>query len=150
MQLSPATVNTLKVIPSVLDKVIPLKTVINKSELISAPLAQQNYSVLIGIMGDAKGRIILEVTKDLLSDIAFTSYGMRLDDDMLASFLGELGNMVGGNLASGVYSLGTSFDITPPTVMYGSTTIYNITSAVKIPLQVDNRDEMTMILALEA
>ena len=88
------------------------------------PFEQKELSVLIGIIGDIKGRIILEATFGLFSSIGSNMFGMPLEGEMLESFTGELGNMIAGNLCTLVGANNLEIDITPSTVIVGTSKLY--------------------------
>ena len=103
-----------------LKSVIPISMNIKSPSLMVQPFEQKEMGVLIGIIGDIKGRIIIDSSVGSFSAIGATMFGMPLEGEMLESFTGELGNMVAGNICTSVASSGVQIDITPPTVIVGS------------------------------
>ena len=82
-----------------------------------APPACEPVSIIIGIMGDIQGCVIYTLKMDGACRIASKMmYGMPVAqlDDMSLSALGELGNMISGNVATLFAGKGISVDITPP------------------------------------
>ncbi len=82
-----------------------------------APPACEAVSIIIGIMGDIQGCVIYTVKEASACRIASKMmFGMPISqlDEMSISALGELGNMISGNVATLFAGKGVSVDITPP------------------------------------
>lgn len=129
--------------------VIPLEIQIKKPKLITQPVIQNDIGVLIGITGDLRGRLILRSEKETCSHIGQSMFGMPIEGEMLPSFTGELGNMIGGNLATFVEQEGFTIDITPPTVIEGQFNMYGFQMALELETTIDNKGKMDLVLALE-
>lgn len=129
--------------------VIPLDIKVGKPYLMQAPVWQNQYGVIIGVTGDLKGRLIIESTEDIIKKIAEMMFGMPVEGEMIASFFGELGNMIGGNLCTSIYNEGVKLDITPPTVMVGQVSLHGFKTALRLPLLIDNEEKIFITLALE-
>jgi len=113
------------------------------------PFEQSEMGVLIGIVGDMKGRIIIDSTGATFSSISQHMFGMPLEGDMLESFTGELGNMIAGNLCTVVSSDQLEIDITPPTVLVGNTKFYGFQRAIMLPVQLLDIGKMSIILTID-
>lgn len=132
-----------------LKSVIPITMDIKSPSLMVQPFVQKEMGVLIGIIGDIKGRIIIDSSAETFSAIGATMFGMPLEGEMLESFTGELGNMVAGNICTSVASNGVEIDITPPTVIVGTTRLYGFQHAFKLPVVIENIGELTIILTID-
>lgn len=132
-----------------LKSVIPISMDIKSPSLMVQPFVQKEMGVLIGIIGDIKGRIIIDSTAEAFSAIGATMFGMPLEGEMLESFTGELGNMIAGNLCTSVASSGVEIDITPPTVIVGTSRLYGFQHAFRLPVEIENIGEMTIILTID-
>ncbi|WP_419961967.1 chemotaxis protein CheX [Psychrobacillus sp. BM2] len=132
-----------------LKSVIPITMDIKSPSLMIQPFEQKEMGVLIGIIGDIKGRIIIDSTAECFSAIGATMFGMPLEGEMLESFTGELGNMVAGNICTSVAANGVEIDITPPTVIVGTTRLYGFQHAFKLPVTIENIGEITIILTID-
>lgn len=132
-----------------LKSVIPIPMDIKSPSLMIQPFEQKEMGVLIGIIGDLKGRIIIDSTAETFSAIGATMFGMPLEGEMLESFTGELGNMIAGNICTSVASNGVQVDITPPTVIVGTTRLYGFQHAFKLPVVIENIGVMTIILTID-
>jgi len=129
--------------------VIPLDVKAGKPFLMQAPVWQNHYGVIIGVLGDLKGRLIIESTEDVIKQVAERMFGMPVEGEMLASFFGELGNMIGGNLCTSIYNEGVKLDITPPTVMVGQVSLHGFKTALRLPLLIEGEEKMYITLAIE-
>lgn len=132
-----------------LKSVIPISMDIKSPSLMVQPFVQKEMGVLIGIIGDIKGRIIIDSAAESFSAIGATMFGMPLDGEMLESFTGELGNMIAGNLCTSVAASGVEIDITPPTVIVGTSRLYGFQHAFRLPVEIENIGEMTIILTID-
>lgn len=91
-----------------------------------------NITSVIGVVGEIRGNISYSFSKDTAKKIASTMMmGMPVEtlDDMARSAIGELANMITGNAATMLASKEISFDITPPSIIFGEN-IYMIISSV--------------------
>ncbi|QFF98751.1 chemotaxis protein CheX [Psychrobacillus glaciei] len=132
-----------------LKSVIPLPMEIKSPSLMVQPFEQKEMAVLIGIIGDVKGRIIIDSTAKCFSSIGATMFGMPLEGEMLESFTGELGNMIAGNLCTSVAGNGVEIDITPPTVIVGTTKLFGFQHAFKLPVEITGIGELLIILTID-
>lgn len=148
MSLNVNVTNTLNATIEAVKSVIPLAMTIGKPALMSAPLDAE-MGVLIGITGQIRGRMVLKSQETTFSKLGATMFGMALEGDMLQSFAGELGNMVAGNLSTVLSKNGTQVDITPPTVIVGSTKLYGFEKALRLPIELDGAGEINIVLMLE-
>lgn len=131
------------------NNVIPLPHTAGETSVFEAPIIQPEIGVLIGITGHLHGRLLLESSSQVFSSIGNEMFGMPLKGDMLESFAGELGNMIGGNISTGVSTSGILIDITPPIVLVGQTKISGFSKAHSIPLQIERAGELRIIYILE-
>lgn len=113
------------------------------------PYIQQEMGVLIGLVGDLKGRIIIDGTPEIFGAIGSSMFGMPLDGAMLESFTGEFGNMIAGNLCTyaGQYEL--ELDITPPTVMVGTTKLYGFQQAFTLPATINGAGDISILYTID-
>jgi len=122
---------------------------IQAPSVLSEPFVQQEMGVLIGTIGDIKGRIILDSTSAAFSAIGSKMFGMPLEGEMLESFTGELGNMFAGNLCTHVAQQSLTIDITPPTVMVGHTKLFGFEKAFKLPVIIDEVGTLTILFTID-
>lgn len=129
--------------------IIPLPLTVSSPSLTAEPYEQQEMGVLIGIVGDLKGRIILDSIPTTFSTIGHSMFGMPLEGEMLESFTGELGNMIAGNLCTNVGQEQLELDITPPTVMVGHTKLYGFQQAFQLTMSLETGDKLVVLLTID-
>ncbi|MCJ8007617.1 chemotaxis protein CheX [Lederbergia wuyishanensis] len=128
--------------------VIPIQHETKKPQLLGKSLHLQ-YGVLIGITGDIKGNIILSSNPGVFGSIGEVMFGMSLEGDMLASFSGELGNMIAGSLSTIIVENGLKTDITSPTIMEGNTTLSGYDKAIQLTIVLEEIGEMDIYLLID-
>ncbi|WP_332648941.1 chemotaxis protein CheX [Lysinibacillus sp. 54212] len=132
-----------------LKSILPMNIEISSPSLTTEPFIQQEMGVLIGLVGDLKGRIIIDGSPTTFGAIGSTMFGMPLEGEMLESFTGEFGNMIAGNLCTHVGQNELELDITPPTVMVGNTKLYGFQSAFRLPASIDTAGNITILLTID-
>ena len=113
------------------------------------PYEQKEISVLVGIVGGIKGRLIIDTSTEVIKTIGSAMFGMSIEGEMIESFTGELGNMIAGNLCTELEKEGLMLDITPPTVMTGTTKFSGFKKAFKLPVLIDNKGLLTVLLTID-
>ena len=129
--------------------IIPGKLEVLTPSLIVQPYEQKEISVLVGIVGGIKGRLIIDTSTEVINTIGTAMFGMSIDGEMIESFTGELGNMVAGNLCTVLEKEGLILDITPPTVMTGTTKFFGFKKAFKLPVIIDDKGLLTVLLTID-
>lgn len=132
-----------------LTTVIPVKLDILPPSLTVQPYEQKELSVLIGLVGGLKGRLIIDTSQQVIDTIGRAMFGMSIEGEMIESFTGELGNMVAGNLCTILEKDGLNLDISPPTVMAGETKFFGFIHAFKLPVQLEDRTMMHVLLTID-
>jgi chemotaxis protein CheX len=128
--------------------VVPMEQKVSKPQLLERPLEIQ-FGVLIGFVGDIKGKLVLKGGTAVFGSIGEAMFGMPLEGDMLSSFTGELGNMIAGRLSTNISENGIKTDITSPTVMQGDTTLSGFEKALVLTISYGNAGEMEIYLLLD-
>ena len=131
-----------------LKNIIPINHTIGKPQLSQQSLKLQ-FGVLIGITGDVKGRLVLSGEPSLFGSIGEVMFGMPLQDEMLVSFSGELGNMLAGGLSTIIVENGITTDITAPTIMEGNTTLSGYVRSIELPVSFESIGELKLYLLLD-
>lgn len=86
------------------------------------PLLTKGLVIVIGVAGQIEGRVLYDMNMDTALKISGLMMGgeeLTTYDEMVASALAELGNIISGNAISQLNDLGFQFDITPPTLFVG-------------------------------
>ena len=132
-----------------LKTILPMNLDVKPPSITNEPYEQTEMGVLIGLIGDLKGRIIIDGTPESFSAIGSAMFGMPLEGAMLESFTGELGNMIAGNLCTYTVQYDLELDITPPTVMVGHTKLYGFQQAFKIPATIEGVGEFVILYTID-
>lgn len=132
-----------------LTSVIPHAITQGKTERYDQALTQTEMGVLIGITGDNHSQLVIDGKQEAFSGLANLLYGMSLEGDMLESFVGEIGNMVGGNMCTYASTQGIVLDITHPTVLVGRTRLTGFKTALCIPVVIESIGNVRISLLLE-
>lgn len=84
-----------------------------------SPMITKGLVIVIGVAGQIEGRVMYDMETTTALRIAGLMMGEEVNefDEMVASALGELGNIVSGMAISKLNDLGYEFDITPPTLL---------------------------------
>lgn len=134
---------------SSLTAVVPIKFQVLSPSLIQQPYEQREISVLIGLIGNMKGRLILEPTHNIIDQVGQAMFGMNIEGEMVESFTGELGNMIAGNLCTILEKDGMTLDISPPTVLTGHTKFFGFKQAFRIPVKFENGETLNLLLTID-
>ncbi|WP_456275774.1 chemotaxis protein CheX [Bacillus sp. AK128] len=129
--------------------ILPMAITIGSPSMFQEKVIKSKMSVLIGITGDVKGRIVIDGDPTTFSTIGEVMYGMQLEGEMLESFTGELGNMIAGNLATNASQNNLIMDITPPTILVGEAKLSGFKQAIQVPVTINESANMSIILMME-
>lgn len=129
-------------------EVIPFAVSVGKPTLVSSHKVKFKQSLIIGLIGDFRGRLIIDIREKELKEFAVHMFGMAVEGDMLTSFFGELGNILAGKLCTNLASGGVRLDITPPTVIQGSAVLKGFTKAISLPVSTGGSEELNMYITL--
>lgn len=132
-----------------LKTILPVPIQVAAPTITKEPYEQQEMGVLIGIIGDLKGRIIIDGSPIIFGNIGSSMFGMPLEGEMLESFTGEFGNMIAGNLCTHVGGNGLELDITPPTVMVGNTKLYGFQHVFRLPASIEGIGDIIILLTID-
>jgi len=86
--------------------------------VITQYIHSEELGVLIGLTHDLHGRLIIEGRVPVFQILSEAMYGMKLTGAMLESFVGELGNMIAGNMSTRLAEQGAHVEISPPTLLH--------------------------------
>lgn len=131
-----------------LDSVIPLKHTISKPILLEEPLPI-SFGVLIGMTGNIKGKLVIDGDRTVFASIGERMFGTPLEEEMLKSFTGELGNMIAGGLSTNIAQQGIRIEITAPSVIEGSSQITGFKRAIYIPIQFNDKTSFDLSLLMD-
>ncbi|MUV39030.1 hypothetical protein JNUCC1_02902 [Lentibacillus sp. JNUCC-1] len=128
--------------------IIPLQHNTGKAEMQGNTFSME-YGVLIGITGDVGGKLVLSGHSNTFRAIGKAMFGMPLEDDMLPSFSGELGNMIAGGLSTFISANEVHINITAPTLLQGNTVISGYKLAIKVTTAFEQAGDLSVYLMLD-
>jgi chemotaxis protein CheX len=104
------------------------------------PFTSQQCNVVCGVTGQIQGNIIYGMSMITADQIASAMLGQPIKtfDQLAASAIAELGNMISGNAMLHLSEAGFVCDITPPTIIRGTKVQFSTLTipAIVIPLEV--------------
>jgi len=113
------------------------------------------FLIIVGITGQLTGQVILSMTTETACDIAsHMMMGMPVPElnDMAASAISELSNMILGNVATLFSTMDIIIDITPPSICVGKDMSITVSDAktICVPLQYnDSRFALELNIAVK-
>lgn len=128
--------------------VVPLGFTLGQPKMLKENIVEGHLGVLVGMTGSCKGQTVLKGSSSTFSQLAQSMFGMPVENEILISFTGELGNMIAGNLTTFAAEQGIEMDITPPTVWEGNTTLHNFKAPVELTMNFDGVGEMSLIISI--
>lgn len=144
----PWTTALLNMTVTALKNVVPLSPKVMPPKLLTSEL-EMTYGVLIGFTGDLKGNLVIRGDVDTFSNLGQVMFGMPLQDEMLQSFTGELGNMLAGSMATLISLEGRATDITAPTTMQGNSILAGYEQSVILSAHYETVGNLDLILMLK-
>jgi len=120
----------IKASTEVLNNFVTDKFSVGRPFIRNNPFPTKEIVIILGITGDIKGQAVFSLTESMAKAVASgMMMGMPVEeiDEMAKSALSELGNMIMGNSATLLFNVGAQIDITPPSLVKG--TSIEITSA---------------------
>ena len=108
----------------------------------SSPFSVSNLIIMIGVVGEIRGQVCLEMPFATAQKIASTMIdGTTVIeiDEIASSAIAELGNMIMGTASTIFSGNNVHIDITPPTILIGEKIkISNKIATIGIPLTLNN------------
>lgn len=102
----------------------------------------QQVNIVIGVTGQVEGQVIYGMSVQTADRIAGLMLGQPIVtfDQLAASAIAELGNMISGNSLGVLSQAGFVCDITPPTIIRGSSVRISTLDipALVIPLKIED------------
>ncbi len=137
---------------AIMESVTHLKLLVGKPEATDFKLKDTTYAIQVGVVGEMKGQVVLAMTDENARDIASRMmFGMPVNeiDEMSASALNELGNMIMGNTATIFSTLGILIDITPPLAVQGNDIVLRSdVDGIKVPLMYGGKSYINLYICV--
>lgn len=106
-----------------------------------ATFTSQQCNIVCGVTGQVQGQVIYGMSMVVADKIASTMLGqpIKVFDQLAASAIAELGNMISGNAMMKLSENGYICDITPPTIIRGTNVKISTLSipAIVIPMTLE-------------
>ena len=140
---------SVKVIESVLQKTP------NRGELSARPqvFTTQQINVVCGVTGSIEGQVIYGMPVTVADKIASTLLGTQVVtfDQLAASAIAELGNMICGNSITLLSERKFDCNITPPTIVRGSSVQVTTLGipAIVVPFNIEDIGEFEVNVSLQ-
>lgn len=131
-----------------LKQIVPIEHTKSKPILLKDAIDVQ-FGVLIGIVGDLKGKLVLAGDLKVFGKIGENMFGMEVTDEMLASFSGEFGNMLAGNISTNIADEGLAIDITSPSIIEGQAKISGFMLAIQTKVSFAEVGDIDIYLLLD-
>jgi chemotaxis protein CheX len=126
--------------------VVPLPVTASPACLWNESVLKHELCVAIGITGDIIGKMLIDGPQAAFSKLGECMFGMALEGEMLQSFVGEVANMLAGNMCTVISQRGRSIDITPPRVSIGEVPTEEYTQGVAVPFTIEGVGELHIVL----
>lgn len=122
---------------NVLESLISSRPEAGQLAVRSATFTTQQVSIVIGVTGAVEGQVVYGMSLVTATKIAaaMSSMPAMTFDDMSASAIAELGNMISGHATTLLSDAGCESQITPPTLVRGTdVAVSTSTPALVVPL----------------
>jgi len=141
----------LKSLVKVFNETIHSKVELGRPEISKELAKGYDLVTVVGYNGNMEGNLVYGFTSELgLLIVSKMMGGMPYEklDELAMSAIGELGNMVSGNIAMHLEQIGKPIDITPPSVICGREIQINVEGLIlKIPAQLETLSfEVNMVM----
>lgn len=127
---------------------------LEKIYLKASPYSVSDIIILIGVVGEIRGQVCLELSIETAKKIASTMMGgMEVADmdEISTSAIAELSNMIMGNTCSILSTNKVNIDISPPTILSGEKIkISNKIATIVVPLKLENYGTININVTAEA
>lgn len=137
---------------SIVEQTTAMKMAVGKPAVATLEFTDETFILQVGVTGALKGQVLIvmptESAKGLASKMMM---GMPIAelDEMAASALSELSNMIMGNTATIFSTQGITMDITPPMSLYGSKLkMQTNVQALRIPMAYEGVEQMSLYLCV--
>ncbi|MCI8508002.1 MAG: chemotaxis protein CheX [Lachnospiraceae bacterium] len=137
---------------SVFETVTQMKLTVGRPTLADFAFNKLTYTITVGVVGQMKGQAVLAMDVESAKEIASKMMcGMPVAelDDMAASALNELSNMIMGNTATVFSTQGKLIDITPPIAMLGTDLKIKMDiQPICVPLTFDGKEYLQLYICV--
>jgi chemotaxis protein CheX len=140
----------LRSMVKVFNEMLNTKVEMDKPKISKELAKGYDLVTVVGYNGNLSGNLVYGFSSELGLSIVSKMMGMPYDklDELAMSAIGELGNMVSGNIAMNLEQIGKPIDITPPSVILGKEIQVNVEGVIlKIPARIEAHNfEVNMVM----
>ncbi|PKM53377.1 MAG: chemotaxis protein CheX [Firmicutes bacterium HGW-Firmicutes-5] len=132
-----------------------IDTEMGKPYLTKTVFEGDKFVILVGITGQLTGQVILSMSNETACNIAsHMMMGMPVTElnDMAASAVSELANMILGNTATIFSTQGIIIDITPPSILVGKDMTITVSDSktICVPLTYESDYALELNIAIKS
>ncbi|HNR63795.1 MAG TPA: chemotaxis protein CheX [Thermotogota bacterium] len=140
----------LKSTVRVFTEAVNMKIEFEKPQIAKELAKGYDLVTLVGFNGSLSGNLVYAFDMQVALNIVGKMMGMPYNqlDDLAMSAIGELANMISGNIATNMEQIGKPIDITPPSVILGKEIHVNVDGVIlKIITKYEDKTfEVDMVL----
>lgn len=140
----------LKSTMKIFSEAVNMKIEFEKPQISKELATGYDLVTLVGFNGSLSGNLVYGFGTEIAISIVGKMMGMPYNqlDELAMSAIGELANMISGNIAMNMEQIGKPIDITPPSVILGKEIHINVEGVIlKIVTKYENRFfEVDMVL----
>jgi len=140
----------LKSAVRVFTEAVNMKIEFEKPQIAKELAKGYDLVTLVGFNGSLSGNLVYAFDMQVALNIVGKMMGMPYNqlDDLAMSAIGELANMISGNIATNMEQIGKPIDITPPSVILGKEIHVNVDGVIlKIITKYEDKTfEVDMVL----
>ncbi|MDO5126493.1 MAG: chemotaxis protein CheX [Eubacteriales bacterium] len=137
---------------SVMKSVTQIDLTVGHPEKTDFKLKNRMYAIQVGVVGEMRGQVVLAMEEKIALEVASRMmFGMQVTeiDEMSASALNELSNMIMGNTATVFSTQGILIDITPPIAICGDgIQMHSDIDGIRVPLLKDGVEYMSLYICI--
>ncbi|HEY5583304.1 MAG TPA: chemotaxis protein CheX [Ruminiclostridium sp.] len=126
----------------VFEAILNIDAKLGKINLKYSPFSVSSMVIMIGMVGEIRGQVCLELTFETAEKIVSTMMGdiiVETMDEISKSAIAELGNMIMGSACTIFSKNKINIDITPPAILTGDKiNISNKAATITIPMTLEN------------
>ena len=124
----------------VLEQVLSARIVAGEVELHSAPVVSRGVTAIVGVTGEAEGRVLFDMRMETALAIARAmngEEGLAALDPLTKDTISELAGMMTGKAVSTLNDGGHRLEVTPPTLFAGDnvTISHAVLETLVVPLE---------------
>ncbi|MCF6138976.1 chemotaxis protein CheX [Pseudalkalibacillus berkeleyi] len=130
---------------NVVKTVLPMDCEVGKPQSSYDSVNLNQAGVAIGLEKEINGTLLFLGSRELFGECGNKMFGMPFEGEMLDSFMGELGNILAGNIATHLSTENITIDITTPRVV-DTVSFTADEKVISVPMKLDGFELMILII----